>query len=80
MPESENQTTLVQGWINRLRAGDPWARDALLACAIDRLDASPAKCSRASPASTAGSRPTTSSRTRSSGSPGAGGRHPPLVP
>src|SRR5271157_1615767 len=38
MPESENQTTLVQGWINRLRAGDPSARDALLACAIDRLE------------------------------------------
>ena len=38
MPESENQTTLVQGWIDRLRAGDPSARDALLACAIDRLE------------------------------------------
>ncbi|MBV8231870.1 MAG: sigma-70 family RNA polymerase sigma factor [Planctomycetaceae bacterium] len=38
MPESENQTTLVQGWIDCLRAGDPSARDALLACAIDRLE------------------------------------------
>jgi len=38
MPESENQTTLVQGWIDRLRAGDSSARDALLACAIDRLE------------------------------------------
>jgi RNA polymerase sigma-70 factor (ECF subfamily) len=38
MPKIENQTTLVQGWIDCIRAGNPTARDALLACAINRLE------------------------------------------
>ena len=32
-----DQTTVIQGWIDRLRAGDPSARDALLECAMGRL-------------------------------------------
>lgn len=32
-----DQTTVIQGWIDRLRAGDDSARAALLDCACDRL-------------------------------------------
>lgn len=32
-----DQTTLIQGWIDRLRAGDDSARAALLDCACERL-------------------------------------------
>jgi RNA polymerase sigma-70 factor (ECF subfamily) len=33
----DDQTTVIQGWIDRLRAGDDSARAALLECAGDRL-------------------------------------------
>jgi RNA polymerase sigma factor (sigma-70 family) len=33
----EDQTTVIQGWIDRLRAGDDSARAALLDCACERL-------------------------------------------
>ncbi len=32
-----NQSTLIEGWLGRLRAGDGQARDALLNCACERL-------------------------------------------
>jgi RNA polymerase sigma-70 factor (ECF subfamily) len=36
MPQS-NRSTVIQGWLDRLRAGDDSARAALLECAGDRL-------------------------------------------
>lgn len=32
-----NQSTLIEGWLGRLRAGDAQAREALLRCACERL-------------------------------------------
>jgi RNA polymerase sigma-70 factor (ECF subfamily) len=37
MAETGSQTRLIQGWIDRLRAGDETARKHLLNCAVDRL-------------------------------------------
>lgn len=37
MATSEDRTAQVQAWIDRLRAGDPAAREAVLSCAVDRL-------------------------------------------
>jgi RNA polymerase sigma-70 factor (ECF subfamily) len=37
MPGAVNQTLQVQGWLDRLRAGDESARKELLNCACDRL-------------------------------------------
>jgi RNA polymerase sigma factor (sigma-70 family) len=37
MPGAANQTIQVQGWLDRLRAGDEAARKELLNCACDRL-------------------------------------------
>ncbi len=34
---SDDRTTVIQGWLDRLQAGDDSARDALLATASDRL-------------------------------------------
>jgi RNA polymerase sigma-70 factor (ECF subfamily) len=37
MAKSSNQTTQIQGWIDRLKAGDESARKELLNCACERL-------------------------------------------
>ena len=37
MADASNQTVLVQGWLDRLRAGDESARKELLNCACERL-------------------------------------------
>jgi RNA polymerase sigma factor (sigma-70 family) len=37
MSEENDRTTVIQGWIDNLKAGDPAARGALLACARNRL-------------------------------------------
>jgi RNA polymerase sigma-70 factor (ECF subfamily) len=37
MANASNQTVLVQGWLDRLRAGDESARKELLNCACERL-------------------------------------------
>ena len=37
MAETPRTTTLIQGWIDRLRAGDETARDQLINCCCDRL-------------------------------------------
>jgi RNA polymerase sigma-70 factor (ECF subfamily) len=45
----DDRTTVIQGWIDRLRAGDDFARQSLLACASDRLALLARKMLRAYP-------------------------------
>jgi RNA polymerase sigma-70 factor (ECF subfamily) len=35
--KSDDRTTVIQSWVDRLRAGDDSARESLLGCACDRL-------------------------------------------
>ncbi len=38
MPHSSSQTTVIEGWLNRLKAGDESAREELIRCACGRLE------------------------------------------